>query len=74
MTLYIVVNIGSFYFIFFIAAWNDGTIRAFAPRNGQLYFAIHNAHTKAVSTIAVTSDGVTLVSGGCDGQVIYHAF
>ncbi|XP_029176006.1 cilia- and flagella-associated protein 52 [Nylanderia fulva] len=51
------------------SAWNDGTIRAFASHNGQLYFAIHNAHTKAVSTVAVTSDGVTLISGGCDGQV-----
>ncbi|KAL6443642.1 hypothetical protein ACFW04_001630 [Cataglyphis niger] len=51
------------------SAWNDGTIRAFASQNGQLHFAIHNAHTKAVSTVAVTSDGVTLISGGCDGQV-----
>ncbi|EFN62882.1 WD repeat-containing protein 16 [Camponotus floridanus] len=51
------------------SAWNDGTIRAFASHNGQLHFAIHNAHTKAVSTVAVTSDGVTLISGGCDGQV-----
>ncbi|XP_012220706.1 cilia- and flagella-associated protein 52 [Linepithema humile] len=51
------------------SAWNDGTIRAFAPHNGQLYFAIHNAHTKAVSTVAVASDAATLISGGCDGQV-----
>lgn len=54
------------------SAWNDGTIRAFASHNGQLHFAIHNAHTKAVSTVAVTNDGVTLISGGCDGQVIYY--
>jgi hypothetical protein len=27
-----------------------------------------------VSTVAVTNDGATLISGGCDGQVIYHAF
>ncbi|KMQ94070.1 wd repeat-containing protein 16 [Lasius niger] len=52
-----------------LVAWNDGTIRAFASHNGQLHFAIHNAHTKAVSTVAVTNDGVTLISGGCDGQV-----
>ncbi|XP_070166598.1 cilia- and flagella-associated protein 52 isoform X2 [Polyergus mexicanus] len=51
------------------SAWNDGTIRAFASHNGQLHFAIHNAHTKAVSTVAVTNDGATLISGGCDGQV-----
>ncbi|EZA49276.1 WD repeat-containing protein [Ooceraea biroi] len=52
-----------------LSAWNDGTIKAFAVCDGQLYFAIHNAHTKAVSTVAVTSDGATLISGGCDGQV-----
>lgn len=49
-------------------------IRAFAPHNGQLHFTIHNAHTKAVSTIAVTNDGARLISGGCDGQVIYYTF
>ncbi|XP_028046333.1 cilia- and flagella-associated protein 52 isoform X2 [Monomorium pharaonis] len=52
-----------------LSAWNDGIIRAFSPYNGEFYFSIHNAHTKAVSTIAVTSDSTTLVSGGCDGQV-----
>ncbi|XP_020291599.1 cilia- and flagella-associated protein 52 isoform X2 [Pseudomyrmex gracilis] len=51
------------------SAWNDGIIRVFEPRTGQLHFSIYNAHTKAVSTIAVTSDGSTLISGGCDGQV-----
>ncbi|XP_011860734.1 PREDICTED: cilia- and flagella-associated protein 52 [Vollenhovia emeryi] len=52
-----------------LSAWNDGIIRAFSPHNGDFYFSIHNAHTKAVSTIAVTSDSNTLISGGCDGQV-----
>ncbi|XP_011641119.1 cilia- and flagella-associated protein 52 [Pogonomyrmex barbatus] len=51
------------------SAWNDGIIRAFRPHNGEFYFSIHNAHTKAVSTIAVTSDDTKLISGGCDGQV-----
>lgn len=44
-------------------------IRAFSPYDGEFYFSIYNAHTKAVSTIAVTSDSTTLISGGCDGQV-----
>ncbi|KYN02582.1 PREDICTED: cilia- and flagella-associated protein 52 [Cyphomyrmex costatus] len=52
-----------------LSAWNDGIIRAFATHNGNLFFSIHNAHTKAVSTIAITSDDTTLISGGCDGQV-----
>lgn len=52
-----------------LSAWNDGIIRAFSSHNGEFYFSIHNAHTKAVSTIAVTSDDTTLISGGCDGQV-----
>lgn len=45
-------------------------IRVFAPHNGQLHFIIHNAHTKAISTIAVMNNGGKLISGGCDGQVI----
>lgn len=57
--------------VFIVSAWNDGIIRAFAPHTGNLHFSIFNAHTKAVSTIAATSDGTTLISGGCDGQVIY---
>ncbi|XP_018350730.1 PREDICTED: cilia- and flagella-associated protein 52 isoform X2 [Trachymyrmex septentrionalis] len=52
-----------------LSAWNDGIIRAFSSHNGDLFFSIHNAHTKAVSTIAITSDDTTLISGGCDGQV-----
>lgn len=59
------------HFCLHVSAWNDGIIRAFAPHNGEFYFSINNAHTKAVSTIAVTSDSTTLISGGCDGQVIY---
>jgi len=57
-----------------LLAWNDGTIKAYMICDGQLYFVIHNAHTKAVSAVAVTSDGATVISGGCDGQVIYYAF
>ncbi|XP_018044232.1 PREDICTED: cilia- and flagella-associated protein 52 [Atta colombica] len=52
-----------------LSAWNDGIIRAFSSHNGDLFFSINNAHTKAVTTIAITSDDTTLISGGCDGQV-----
>ncbi|KAG5310590.1 CFA52 protein, partial [Acromyrmex insinuator] len=52
-----------------LSAWNDGIIRAFSSHNGDLFFSIHNAHTKAISTIAITNDDTTLISGGCDGQV-----
>lgn len=53
----------------YILAWNDGIIRAFTPQSGQLIFAIHNAHVKAVSAVCITMDGTKLISGGCDGQV-----
>ncbi|CAD6241390.1 GSCOCG00002716001-RA-CDS [Cotesia congregata] len=52
-----------------LSAWNDGIIRAFKPQTGNLYFAIENAHIKAVSAIGITRDGKTLITGGCDGQV-----
>ncbi|KOC68786.1 WD repeat-containing protein 16 [Habropoda laboriosa] len=52
-----------------ISAWNDGAIRGFALNGGKLLFEINRAHTKSVSTIAITNDDRKLVSGGCDGQV-----
>lgn len=39
-----------------------------------MYFAIENAHIKAVSAIGITRDGKTLITGGCDGQVLYKNF
>ncbi|XP_058832264.1 cilia- and flagella-associated protein 52-like [Topomyia yanbarensis] len=52
-----------------ISAWNDGVIRAFTPLTGKLIYAIPNAHNKGCSSLAVTSNGKILVSGGIEGQV-----
>ena len=52
-----------------ISAWNDGVIRAFTPLSGKLIYAIPNAHNKGCSSVAITSNGKTLVSGGIEGQV-----
>lgn len=52
-----------------ISAWNDGVIRAFTPLTGKLIYAIPNAHNKGCSSVAVTSNGKFLVSGGIEGQV-----
>nr|XP_029732385.1 cilia- and flagella-associated protein 52-like [Aedes albopictus] len=52
-----------------ISAWNDGVIRAFTPLSGKLIYAIPNAHNKGCSSVAVTSNGKILVSGGIEGQV-----
>ncbi|EAT39137.1 AAEL009035-PA [Aedes aegypti] len=52
-----------------ISAWNDGVIRAFTPLTGKLIYAIPNAHNKGCSSVAVTSNGKILVSGGIEGQV-----
>ena len=39
-----------------ISGWSDGKIRAFAPQSGKLLYTIHDAHHKAVTSIAPTSD------------------
>uniref|UniRef100_A0A1S4GQN3 Cilia- and flagella-associated protein 52 n=1 Tax=Anopheles gambiae TaxID=7165 RepID=A0A1S4GQN3_ANOGA len=52
-----------------ISAWNDGVIRAFTPLSGKLIYAIPNAHNKGCSSVAVTSNGKIVVSGGIEGQV-----
>jgi hypothetical protein len=39
-----------------ISGWSDGKIRAFAPQSGKLLYTIHDAHHKAVTAIASTSD------------------
>ncbi|CAG2068841.1 unnamed protein product, partial [Timema podura] len=38
-------------------------------QTGRLIFAIHNAHYRGVSAIAINSRGDTIVSGGGEGQV-----
>jgi cilia- and flagella-associated protein 52 len=52
-----------------ISGWSDGKIRAFAPQSGKLLYVIHDAHSKAVTALAATSDSGRLVSGGEEGQV-----
>ncbi|KAG8223307.1 hypothetical protein J437_LFUL001181 [Ladona fulva] len=52
-----------------VSSWNDGTIRAFTPQTGKEMYVIHNAHTKGVSALDITTDGMKIVSGGCEGQV-----
>ncbi|XP_048482828.1 cilia- and flagella-associated protein 52 [Plutella xylostella] len=52
-----------------VTAWNDGCIRAFTPLTGRLMYCILNTHNKGASALDMTTDGTTLVSGGCEGQV-----
>ncbi|XP_068631955.1 cilia- and flagella-associated protein 52 [Battus philenor] len=52
-----------------VTAWNDGNIRAFTPLTGRLIYCIFNTHNKGTSALDMTSDGRTLISGGCEGQV-----
>ncbi|XP_013860293.1 cilia- and flagella-associated protein 52 [Austrofundulus limnaeus] len=53
----------------FISGWNDGNIRMFTPKTGQLMLTIENAHKMGVTAIAGTSDSRRIVSGGGEGQV-----
>ncbi|KAM4745426.1 cilia- and flagella-associated protein 52-like [Anableps anableps] len=52
-----------------ISAWNDGKIRMFEPKSGQLMLSINNAHRMGVTAIAGTRDCKRIVSGGGEGQV-----
>ncbi|KOB69311.1 Uncharacterized protein OBRU01_11549, partial [Operophtera brumata] len=52
-----------------ISAWSDGNVRAFTPLTGRLIYCIYNTHNKGTSALDCTSDGRTLISGGCEGQV-----
>ncbi|CAH2036810.1 unnamed protein product, partial [Iphiclides podalirius] len=52
-----------------VTAWDDGNIRAFTPLTGRLMYCILNTHNKGTSALDMTSDGRTLISGGCEGQV-----
>lgn len=54
---------------FVCVGWNDGEIRAFTPQTGRLMYEIHNAHSKGVTAIAITTCGHRIVSGGGEGQV-----
>lgn len=52
-----------------ISGWSDGKIRAFAPQSGKLLYTIHDAHQKAVTALASTSDSSKVISGGEEGMV-----
>ncbi|KAF5832700.1 flagellar associated protein [Dunaliella salina] len=52
-----------------ISGWSDGKIRAFAPQSGKMLYTIHDAHHKAVTAIAPTSDSGKVISGGEEGMV-----
>eukprot|EP00879_Flechtneria_rotunda_P026720 GHRR01028541.1.p1 GENE.GHRR01028541.1~~GHRR01028541.1.p1 ORF type:complete len:378 (+),score=118.14 GHRR01028541.1:71-1204(+) len=52
-----------------ISGWSDGKIRGFGPQSGKLLYIINDAHHKAVTAIAVTSDSSRLISGGEEGMV-----
>jgi hypothetical protein len=47
-----------------LSGWSDGRIRAFGPQSGKLLWTINDAHHKAVTAIATTSDGARIISGG----------
>lgn len=62
-----------------VTGWSDGKVRAFYPESGKLRFVIPQAHTEAVTALAVCHDEEgtgggspsywRLVSGGADGRV-----
>ncbi|WIA36861.1 hypothetical protein OEZ86_008112 [Tetradesmus obliquus] len=52
-----------------ISGWSDGKIRGFGPQSGKLLYTINDAHHKAVTAIAVTSDSNRIISGGEEGMV-----
>jgi WD40 repeat protein len=51
-----------------ISGWSDGKIRGFGPQSGKLLYTINDAHHKAVTAIAVTSDSSRIISGGEEGE------
>ncbi|GLC39328.1 Cilia- and flagella-associated protein 52 [Pleodorina starrii] len=52
-----------------LSGWSDGRIRAFGPQSGKIIFTINDAHQKAVTAIASTSDSSKIISGGEEGMV-----
>jgi WD40 repeat protein len=52
-----------------ISGWSDGKIRGFGPQSGKLLYTINDAHHKAVTAIAVTSDSNRVISGGEEGEL-----
>ncbi|XP_074647613.1 cilia- and flagella-associated protein 52-like [Tubulanus polymorphus] len=52
-----------------VTAWNDGKIRAFFPESGKPMYTINDAHSLGVTALALTSNGLRIISGGGEGQV-----
>jgi len=52
-----------------VSGWSDGKVRAFGPQTGKLLYTINDAHHKAVTAVAMTSDSSRLISGGEEGFV-----
>lgn len=52
-----------------LSGWSDGKVRAFTPETGKLKWAIHDAHVKGVTALALSPDGSRLVTGGVEGLV-----
>lgn len=52
-----------------LVLWSAGKIRLFGPQTGKLMHTIHNAHLKAVTSVASAGDGGRIISGGGEGMV-----
>lgn len=57
-----------------VSGWTDGKVRAFYPESGRLKFVINDAHSEAVTSLALANDNEArppwrLVTGGDDGRV-----
>lgn len=52
-----------------ISGWSDGKIRGLGPQSGKLLYTINDAHHKAVSALAATSDSARIISGGEEGAL-----
>ena len=54
---------------FILSGWSDGSIRAFTPESGTLWFELPNAHRRHVTCLALSADLTMMVSGGSEGQI-----
>jgi WD40 repeat protein len=56
-----------------VSGWTDGKVRAFYPESGRLKFVINDAHSEAVTSLAICNDdgkqAWRLVTGGDDGRM-----
>lgn len=56
-----------------VSGWDDGKVRAFLPESGKMKFVISDAHSDAVTAIAIADNDMRgkyrLVTGGGEGRV-----